>query len=86
MIKITPDIKSNIQQLDSCEERIDFIKDKYSGKTAVILLTGPSLNDHDHIRMREIFSQRDDLVIMPMKQAYEISLETSDFHIQNLNL
>ena len=30
MIKITPDIKSNIQQHDSCEERIDFIKDKYS--------------------------------------------------------
>ena len=83
MIKITPDIKSNIQQLDSCEERIDFIKDKYSGKPAVILLTGPSLNDHDHTRMREIFSQRDDLVIMPVKHAYNAVVETADFHVMN---
>ena len=55
MINITPKLKSEIQQLDSCEERIDHLKDKYSGKTAVILLTGPTLNDHDHVKMREMF-------------------------------
>ena len=83
MIEITSKLKSEIQQLDSCEERIDHLKDKYSGKTAVILLTGPSLNDHDHIKMREFLSKRDDLVIMPVKQAYNATLETSDFHVMN---
>ena len=83
MIEITPKLKSEIQQFESCEERIDHLKDKYKGKTAVILLTGPTLNDHDHVRMREIFSERDDLVIMPVKQAYNATLETSDFHVMN---
>ena len=83
MIEITSKLKSEIQQLDSCEERIDHLKDKYSGKTAVILLTGPSLNDHDHVKMRELFSKRDDLVIIPVKQAYNVTLETSDFHVMN---
>ena len=83
MTKITSKLKSEIQQLDSCEERIDHLKDKYLGKTAVILLTGPTLNDHNHDEMRELFSKRDDLVIMPIKQAYNASLETSDFHIMN---
>ena len=83
MIDITQKLKSEIQQFDSCEERIDHLKDKYKGKKAVILLTGPTLNDHDPIKMREFFSKRDDLVIIPVKQAYNVTLETSDFHVMN---
>ena len=76
-------LKKELIKLDSCEERIDFLKDKYQGKTAVIILPGPSLNDYDHNQLREIFSTREDLVIMPNKGAYDISLETSDFHLMN---
>ena len=83
MKKITCNVKQEINKFDSCEERIDYLKDKYKGKTAVIILPGPSLNDHDHNKMREIFSKRDDLVIMPCKGAYDVSLETTDFHIMN---
>ncbi len=84
MNKITKQLKEQISKLPSIEERLEVLKDKYVGKTAVIIATGPSLNDHDHEEMRNIFSKRDDLVIMPMKQAYTVSRETSDFHIQNL--
>ena len=84
MNKITKQLKEQISKLDSIEERLEVLKDKYAGKTAVILATGPSLNDYDHKEMRDMFSERDDLVIMPMKQAYEVSQGTSDFHIQNL--
>ena len=79
MISYTKDLKKELSTLETCEERIDFLKDKYKGKTAVILLTGPTLNDHDEKRMREIFRERDDLVVMPVKQAYNKTLDTSDF-------
>lgn len=83
MNKITGPLKNQISKLDSIEERLKVLKDKYKGKTAVILLTGPTLSDHDPQKMRDIFSNRDDLVIMPVKQAYGVTLETSDFHIMN---
>ena len=86
MIDITQKLKTEIQQFDSCEERIDHLKDKYKGKKAVILLTGPTLNDHDPTKMREFFSKRDDLVIIPVKQAYNVTLETSDFHVIKIKI
>tara|TARA_R110000744_G_scaffold10856_3_gene33472 strand:- start:3622 stop:4422 length:801 start_codon:yes stop_codon:yes gene_type:complete len=79
----TATLKKEIVKLDSCEERIDYLKDKYKGKTAVILLPGPSINDYNHDDLRDIFSNREDLVIMPNKKTYDVSLETSDFHIMN---
>ena len=79
----TATLKEEITKLDSCEERIDHLKNKYKGKTAVIILPGPSLNDYDHNELRNIFSNREDLVIMPNKGAYDVSLETSDFHVMN---
>lgn len=83
MISYTKDLKKQISKLDSCEERIDLLKDKYKDKTAVILLTGPTLNSHDEKEMRKTFRERDDLVVMPVKQAYNKTLDTSDFHIMN---
>ena len=76
-------LKKELIKLDSCEERIDFLKNKYEGKTAIIILPGPSVNDYDHDELRKIFKSREDLVIMPNKGTYDISLETSDFHLMN---
>ena len=84
MNKLTKNLKNQISNLDSIEERLELLKDKYKGKTAVILATGPTLNDHNHEEMRNIFSKRDDLVIMPIKHAYSVTQDTSDFHISNL--
>tara|TARA_B100001113_G_C21118990_1_gene626557 strand:+ start:2834 stop:3637 length:804 start_codon:yes stop_codon:yes gene_type:complete len=79
----TRKLKKKISSYGSCEERIDILKDKYLNKTAVILLPGPSLGDFDHEDMRKLFSERDDLVILPCKKTYEVSLSTTDFHIMN---
>ena len=84
MNKLTNQLKEQISKLDSIEERLEILKDKYVGKTAVILATGPTLNDHNHEELRNIFSKRDDLVIMPIKHSYSVTQDTSDFHIQNL--
>ena len=84
MNKLTQKLKKQISNLDSIEERLELLKDKYKDKTAVILATGPTLNDHNHSDMRDIFSKREDLVIMPIKHAYSVTQDTSDFHISNL--
>ena len=44
----TSTLKKEMIKFDSCEERIDFLKNKYEGKTAIIILPGPSVNDYDH--------------------------------------
>jgi len=79
----TASIKKELTKFMSCEERIDFLKNKYEGKTAVILLPGPSLNDYNHSELRNLFANREDLVIMPNKGAYDVTLDTSDFHLMN---
>ena len=83
MLKITKDLKNKISTLDSVEERISSIKNSYKDKTAVIVLTGPTLKDHDHDKMRDIFKKRDDIVVISIKQAYNTTLNTTDFHVLN---
>ena len=83
MVEYTKDLKKHIATLDSCEERINLLTNQYDGKTAVILLTGPTLNNHDEVQMRNMFRERDDLVILSVKQAYHKTLDTTDFHIMN---
>ena len=82
MLQITKDLKYKISQLDSVEERISLTKNLYKDKTAVIILTGPTLKDHDYDKMRKIF-RREDIVVIAVKQAYDITLDTTDFHILN---
>jgi hypothetical protein len=83
MLQITKDLKNKIPLLDSVEERISLIKDSYKGKTAVIVLTGPTLKDHNHGEMRDIFENREDIVVISVKQAYTTTLNTTDFHVLN---
>jgi len=84
MLEITKKLKKQISIIDSSvEERVSILKNQYKDKTAVIVLTGPTLKDHDHKKMREIFKKRKDLVIFSVKQAYETTLDTTDFHVLN---
>ena len=83
MLQITRDLKHKISQLDSVEERILSSKNLYKDKTAVIVLTGPTLKDHDYNKMRDIFNKREDIAVIAVKQAYKATLDTTDFHILN---
>jgi hypothetical protein len=83
MVLETKNIKQDLLRFESIEERLDYLKNKYQNKTAIIVAPGPTLNNHDHVKLREIFKTREDLVIIPIKQAYDVCKETSDFHIVN---
>ena len=54
MLNRTKEIKKDITEIDSIEERLDFIKDKYSDKTAYVVTCGPSLKEHDRDKLLEI--------------------------------
>ena len=47
MKQITKQLKQDIQSLESIEERLHHLKDKYKGETVYILTCGPSLGTHD---------------------------------------
>lgn len=83
MILETAQHKKNILSLDYIEDRLEYLKNKYEGKTAVILAPGPTLKDHDQNELKNLFKSRGDLVVIPIKQAYDVCQETSDFHILN---
>jgi len=79
MNSITKKLKQHIVSLDSVEERLNHLKDKYKNKTAVILAPGPTLKTYD----LNTLSNRDDIVILAIKQAYDIIKGQADFHIMN---
>ena len=79
MNSATKQLKQQLINLDTVEERLELLKDKYKGKKAVILAPGPSINDHD----LSVLNDRDDIVILAIKQAYDKVRGQSDFHIVN---
>ena len=79
MNTLTKSLKGKLSSKESIQERLEVLKDKYQGKKAVILAPGPSLNDQD----LENLYNRDDIVILAVKQAYDKIRGKSDFHIVN---
>ena len=45
MIELTKNIFDELNKIDSIEERLIYIKDKYNNKKAVLLAPGPSLTE-----------------------------------------
>jgi len=79
MNSITKDIKEKMVQLETVEERLSVLKNTFQGKTAVILAPGPTLNEHD---LSHLYN-RDDIVVLAIKQAYDKFKGQTDFHIAN---
>ena len=79
MNSITKDLKERLVRKETVEERLKLLKNKYEGRKAVILAPGPSLNDYD----LSCLFDRDDIVILAIKQAYDKVKGQTDFHIVN---
>lgn len=79
MNNITKKLKRSLLRFETVEERLHFLKDSYKGNKAVILAPGPSLNDYDLTCLHD----RDDLVILSIKQAQNNIYGQTDFHIVN---
>lgn len=75
----TKQLKEEILSLETVEERLNYLKGTFKGKKAVILAPGPSLKEHD----LTLLSNRDDIVILAIKQAYNNIKGQADFHIVN---
>ena len=79
MNSLTKELKNKIIKFESIEERLSYLKDKFKNKKAIILAPGPSINDYD---LTNLYN-RDDLVILSIKQAQDKIKGQSDFHIVN---
>jgi len=76
----TIQIKNDIQNLESIQERLEFLKDKYKDDTVYIVTCGPSLKKHD---VKELKSKLKNKLVFSIKQAYNILKEETDFHLLN---
>ena len=80
MKDITENLKNQIQNLNTIEERLNLLENKYKGETAYLVTCGPSLANHDdNILMDKL---RDKLVLS-VKQAHDVVGDISDFHLLN---
>tara|TARA_Y100000592_G_scaffold101097_1_gene185405 strand:- start:4349 stop:5113 length:765 start_codon:yes stop_codon:yes gene_type:complete len=75
----TKQLKEKILNLETVEERLNYLKDTFKGKKAVILAPGPTLAKNDLSSL----SNREDIVILAIKQAYDQIKGQADFHIVN---
>ena len=77
---ITKDLKNKLKKLDSIEERLDTLRNKYKGHTAYLISCGPSLSSH---KMESLNSELKDELVISIKQAYDVVSDISDFHLLN---
>ena len=81
MISITKSLKQDLQSLESIEERLNLLKDKYKGEEAYVFGCGPSLNTHNKSLLRE---KSKDKLVLCMKQSFDIvGNDICDFHLMN---
>jgi hypothetical protein len=80
MKSITPTLKQEFSNLDSIEERLKLLKDKYKDETAYIVTCGPSLSKHN---INQLKLKLKDKLVISIKQAYNVLKEETDFHLLN---
>ena len=75
----TKQLKEKILSFETVEERLNHLKGTFKGKKAVILAPGPTLTKNN---LSSLFN-REDIVILAIKQAYDQIKGQADFHIVN---
>ena len=81
MNSITKNLKQEILSFETVEERLNHLKGKFQNKKAVIIATGPTLSNH--VDDLKLLHDRDDIVLLSVKQGYNYLKGQSDFHIMN---
>tara|TARA_R100000908_G_C3756178_1_gene150807 strand:+ start:271 stop:1032 length:762 start_codon:yes stop_codon:yes gene_type:complete len=75
----TKQLKEEILTLETVEERLNYLNNVFKDKKVVILAPGPTLKDHDLSPLKD----REDIIILAIKQAYNQIKGQADFHIVN---
>ena len=81
MLEKTIEIKKEMQELNSIEERLELIHNAYKDDTAYILTCGPSLNDYSKEELNEKFK---DKLVFCIKHSIEAVYDICDYHLLNL--
>ena len=81
MLEKTIELKKEIQELDSIEERLELLHNAYKEDTAYVLTCGPSLGDYTREELNE--KLKDKLVIC-IKHSIEAVYDICDYHLLNL--
>ncbi len=79
MKDITIELKNKLKDLETIEERLNILKDKYKGETAYLLTCGPSLSYNSSILAEKLENE----LVISVKQAYDVVKDISDFHLLN---
>ena len=80
MIGITKELKNKLKNLNTIEERLNLLKNKYEGETAYLVTCGPSLSNHNIDILKHKLKNK---LVVTVKQSYDIVSEESDFHLLN---
>lgn len=73
-------LKGAMENLNSQSEKIELLKDSFKGKKCYILSCGPTLTDHDEVKLKSLLK---DNVVISVKQAFDLFGEHVDFHTYN---
>jgi len=76
----TAKLKWKLDRINSTEEKVQFLKDKFKGETAYILTCGPSLDEYTSEFLQELLK---DKLTLSVKQAYNKVPDVTDFHLFN---
>ena len=78
----TSDILSAIEQFEEIPDRINYLKDRYSGEDCYILAAGPSLNKYDVEYIKEKLNNK---LVIALKQSIKRFYDITDFHVLNFS-
>ena len=81
MLNITKQLKKDIQNYESIEERLEILKDKYVGETAYVTSCGSTLKDLDSDTLKSKLKNK---LVVSVKQSFDVvGSEICDFHLLN---
>lgn len=70
-----------VREKETVQERLDELRNKFKDKHAVIIAPGPSLKEHSNLEDK--LRDREDLVVISIKQAYDKVRTLPGFHVVN---
>lgn len=76
----TRELLKNFESIDNVEERMEVLKNAYTGETLYIVAAGPSLNNYSTNQLKSILQ---DKLVMCIKQPYHLLKDLSDFLLVN---
>tara|TARA_Y100000310_G_C20685391_1_gene818633 strand:+ start:1230 stop:3251 length:2022 start_codon:yes stop_codon:yes gene_type:complete len=73
-------IKQAMADLPNQVDKLALLKNSFKGEKCFIVSCGPTLTDHDHDKLKDLFSTH---LTLGIKQTFDLFADALDFHIYN---